>query len=344
MKDRIEIVIETDHESDKQLKAYEFALMFAMETILQDPENKLERDSKEIEAKANQMVEVPKYRSHIYEVDYATVKYKGYRIEFQSMAFKTKIDVKTFPGMFEKFKEKQLPVNELYVWKDSCCRDVTVNALHYNISNGFVEDYLGNGIQDLKDGVLRTADGVYAQNTLQAQPQRILSIVRFAERLNFRIDEGILNYVMDNEVFRHSYELVNIDKIKSEMEKMLELDPYQHIRAWHLLHLMGLMSASMRFENVKAGWNLGYINSAIDSGLTCAYILNHLAAEDMDKSEYFHKNRLNIMYACFFSNFFKTHIDDAMKAIQFRVDTKKFIYDTKEKVDIIRTIANSKME
>jgi hypothetical protein len=34
MKDRIEIVIETDHESDKQLKAYEFALMFAMETIL----------------------------------------------------------------------------------------------------------------------------------------------------------------------------------------------------------------------------------------------------------------------------------------------------------------------
>jgi hypothetical protein len=98
---------------------------------------------------------------------------------------------------------------------------------------------------------------------------------------------------MDNEVFRHSYELVNIDKIKSEMEKMLELDPYQHIRAWHLLHLMGLMSASMRFENVKAGWNIGYINSAIDSGLTCAYILNHLAAEDMDKSEYFHKNRLN---------------------------------------------------
>lgn len=84
------------------------------------------------------------------------------------MAFKTKVDVKVFPGMFEKFKEKNLPVHELYVWKDSCCRDVTVNALHYNINNGFVEDYLGNGIQDLKDGILRTADGVYAQNTLEA--------------------------------------------------------------------------------------------------------------------------------------------------------------------------------
>ena len=53
IKDRLEIVIETDHQSDKQLKAYEFALMFATQTLLEDPEFKFERGSKEIDGKAN---------------------------------------------------------------------------------------------------------------------------------------------------------------------------------------------------------------------------------------------------------------------------------------------------
>lgn len=110
--------------------------------------------------------------------------------------------------MFENFKAKHLPAHELYLWKDSCCRDLTINALHYNISNGFIEDILGNGIQDLKDGVLRTPDPTMAQNTLEAQPQRILRVVRFAERFNFKIDPAILNYVMDNDHFRRSFENV----------------------------------------------------------------------------------------------------------------------------------------
>ena len=70
--------------------------------------------------------------------------------------------------------------------------------------------------------------------------------------------------------------------------------------------------------------------------------MNHLAAEDMDKSEYFHKNRLNIMYACFFSKFFKIHLDDTMKTLQFRIDTKKFIYDSKMKAEIIQILSGSR--
>ena len=83
------------------------------------------------------------------------------------MPFKTKVDVAQYPGMFENFKAKHLPAHELYLWKDSCLRDLTINALHYNIGNGFIEDILGNGIQDLKAGVLRTADPTLVQNTFQ---------------------------------------------------------------------------------------------------------------------------------------------------------------------------------
>jgi hypothetical protein len=137
------------------------------------------------------MVSIPQYRSHAYECDFASIRLPGIeetRIDFQAMPFKSKVDVKQFPGMFEHFKAKHLPAHELYLWKDSCCRDLTINALHYNLHNGFIEDILGNGIQDLKDGILRTADPLLAQNTLEASPSRILRIVRFAERFNFKID------------------------------------------------------------------------------------------------------------------------------------------------------------
>ena len=115
------------------------------------------------------MVTVPDHRTQHYDKDFATLRVEGmekFRIDFQSMPFKTKVDVKKYPGMFENFKAKHLPAHELYLWKDSCCRDLTINALHYNIGNGFIEDILGNGIQDLKSGVLRTADPLLVQNTL----------------------------------------------------------------------------------------------------------------------------------------------------------------------------------
>lgn len=162
MDEDIDIVIETDHYSNTKVTARDFALLVAKQSILNDPTNTLEPDSPEFKTKVEKMVTVPEMRSQFYDVDFATLRIEGmdddYRLDFQSMPFKTKVDVKQYPGMFETFKAKHLPVHELYLWKDSCCRDLTINALHYNIGNGFIEDILGNGIQDLKNGILRTPD------------------------------------------------------------------------------------------------------------------------------------------------------------------------------------------
>jgi tRNA nucleotidyltransferase/poly(A) polymerase len=72
----------------------------------------------------------------------------------------------------------------------------------------------------------------------------MLRVVRFAERFNFQIDDAILNYVMNNDTFRHSYEKVNPDSIKAELSKYLEMPPFHQIRAFHLLHIMGLLNPS----------------------------------------------------------------------------------------------------
>ncbi len=40
--------------------------------------------------------------------------------------------------------------------QDAERRDLTVNALFYNLNTRSVEDWTGRGLADLKDGVLRT--------------------------------------------------------------------------------------------------------------------------------------------------------------------------------------------
>ena len=40
--------------------------------------------------------------------------------------------------------------------EDAERRDLTINALFYNINQGIVEDFTGKGIVDLKEGIIRT--------------------------------------------------------------------------------------------------------------------------------------------------------------------------------------------
>lgn len=40
--------------------------------------------------------------------------------------------------------------------QDALRRDFTINSLFYNINKGIVEDFTGKGIDDLKEGIIRT--------------------------------------------------------------------------------------------------------------------------------------------------------------------------------------------
>lgn len=40
--------------------------------------------------------------------------------------------------------------------QDAERRDFTINTLFYNLNTGEVEDYTGRGLQDIKDGIIRT--------------------------------------------------------------------------------------------------------------------------------------------------------------------------------------------
>eukprot|EP00899_Mesostigma_viride_P012709 jgi/Mesvir1/21439/Mv20907-RA.1 len=74
--------------------------------------------------------------------------------------------------------------------QDALRRDLTINSLFYNIREQCVEDFTGRGLQDLRDGIIRTP--LPARATFLDDPLRVLRAVRFGVRYGFTLDEELV--------------------------------------------------------------------------------------------------------------------------------------------------------
>ena len=71
---------------------------------------------------------------------------------------------------------------------DAWRRDFTINALYYNIDDFSIVDYTG-GLKDIKTKTIRIIGDVTER--LQEDPVRMLRAVRFAAKLDFKIDDDL---------------------------------------------------------------------------------------------------------------------------------------------------------
>lgn len=75
--------------------------------------------------------------------------------------------------------------------EDANRRDFTVNTLFYNVNKQVVEDFTGKGVNDLKQGLLRTP--LEPRTTFLDDPLRVLRAVRFSSRYSFAIEAETSN-------------------------------------------------------------------------------------------------------------------------------------------------------
>ena len=103
--------------------------------------------------------------------------------------------------------------------EDAARRDLTINALFYNIETGQIEDYVG-GCQDLQNMVLRTPlDPV---KTFQDDPLRMLRVLRFYSRFqNAQIDPAIIDAIKKPEV-QAAYKKLSPERASPEILKMMK--------------------------------------------------------------------------------------------------------------------------
>ena len=115
------------------------------------------------------------------------------------------------------------PVTEFApIMEDASRRDLTINALYYNISKKKVEDLMGCGVQDIRNGVLRVPMEMVSEqmvdHTFIDDPLRILRVLRFHTKLGFKISDETFN-AMKRNVDRLS--IITVERINTELCKIL---------------------------------------------------------------------------------------------------------------------------
>lgn len=105
--------------------------------------------------------------------------------------------------------------------EDAMRRDMTVNALFYNVHTAAIEDWTQHGLADLRDGIVRTPMDPTA--TFTDDPLRILRCVRFGSRFGYAIHPDILAALAAPASPLHAAlaSKVSRERIGIEVDKML---------------------------------------------------------------------------------------------------------------------------
>ena len=148
--------------------------------------------------------------------------------------------------------------------EDAIRRDATVNAIFYNLSTQQVEDFTGQGLSDLKNGILR-APGVPLQRFLD-DPLRVLRLARFSSKLNFKLDPATWEAMKNPKVLSALHNKVSKERVGEEFEKILK-SPHSEYGI-RLLQESGifqqLIADSIKgtdYEGKMAPWNMGQNNA-----------------------------------------------------------------------------------
>ncbi|KAI9649857.1 CCA tRNA nucleotidyltransferase, mitochondrial [Ciborinia camelliae] len=121
--------------------------------------------------------------------------------------------------------------------EDALRRDATINALFYNLHTDIVEDFTG-GLADMEAKMIKTPLEPYT--TFKDDPLRVLRLIRFASRLDFKIDSES-EKCMSNPAIMEALNLkISRERVGVEVEKMLKgNDPWQSL---YLFDRLGLYS------------------------------------------------------------------------------------------------------
>ena len=74
--------------------------------------------------------------------------------------------------------------------QDAYRRDLTINSMFFNINDEKIEDWTEQGINDLRNGLIRTP--LEPLQTFLDDPLRVLRTIRFANRFGFQIVPEII--------------------------------------------------------------------------------------------------------------------------------------------------------
>jgi poly(A) polymerase len=95
-------------------------------------------------------------------------------------------------------------------------RDFTINTLLKDLTTGKILDLTGKGLQDLKDGIIRTP--LDPDITFNEDSLRMMRCVRFSTKYNFKLADNIIPALQKN---AHELQSISKERIRDELDKIL---------------------------------------------------------------------------------------------------------------------------
>jgi tRNA nucleotidyltransferase/poly(A) polymerase len=140
----------------------------------------------------------------------ATVKVLGVWVDFVNLRSESYTEDSRIPHKIEIGTPEQ----------DANRRDLTINALFYNINTGLVEDFTGRGIEHLKSKIIATP--LPPLQTFMDDPLRVLRSFRFAARLpGFSINPELLDAASAAQVIDALAKKIARERIGKELDGMM---------------------------------------------------------------------------------------------------------------------------
>ena len=138
----------------------------------------------------------------------ASLTLMGFQIDFGRLRFEKYIKGSRIP-------EK---TGVASVVEDAWRRDLTINAIYYNLVTNQVEDWTERGLQDLR--LRKIATPMAPLPTLLEDPLRILRAIRFAAQLSFSMGPSLTRASQDIRVRYALQSKVSRDSIGNEVDTM----------------------------------------------------------------------------------------------------------------------------
>ncbi|KAI6136935.1 hypothetical protein F5141DRAFT_1077582 [Pisolithus sp. B1] len=120
--------------------------------------------------------------------------------------------------------------------EDALRRDITINSLFYNVHTRSVEDLTEKGLDDLRNGVVRTP--LPPLETFRDDPLRVIRCIRFASRFGFEMTPELRDAARDDSIQEALASKISRERIGEELDKMMK--SVQPLRAVQLINELSL--------------------------------------------------------------------------------------------------------
>lgn len=168
----------TGHTFALLLRDYLLSPEFAISSLAKTPSSPFHIDSASSKQLVGHVTKIAANPEQSKNLETATAKVAGLQLDFVNLRKEMYVGNSRIPTMtFGTALE------------DAQRRDITINALFYNVHTREIEDLTEMGLKDMRNRLIRTP--LEPETTFLDDPLRVLRTVRFASRFGYTVDESI---------------------------------------------------------------------------------------------------------------------------------------------------------